>query len=121
MAELGIPDPSDISDWHAHVYFDAASRDAALALRARLDSAFGTRIALGRVHDRPVGPHPCWSYQVAFAPAQLADLVSWLALHHGALDVLMHPNTGHALRDHRDCALWFGRSHALSLQALGGG
>lgn len=115
------PDPAGaIADWHAHVYFDAASRDAALALRAGLDAAFGARVALGRVHDRPVGPHPCWSYQIAFAPDVLGGLVAWLALHHGALDVLLHPNTGDALRDHRDRALWFGHSHDLALQAVGG-
>jgi DOPA 4,5-dioxygenase len=39
-------------------------------------------------------------------------------LDHGALDVLIHPNTGDELRDHRDRALWLGRSHVLSLEAL---
>jgi aromatic ring-cleaving dioxygenase len=28
---------SEIKDWHAHVYFDAASRDAALSLRERIE------------------------------------------------------------------------------------
>ena len=36
------------------------------------------------------------------------------------LDVFVHPNTGDELRDHRDCALWLGRSHALNLAALAG-
>jgi DOPA 4,5-dioxygenase len=30
----------------------------------------------------------------------------------------VHPNTGDALRDHRDSALWLGRSHTLNLAAL---
>ena len=36
----------------------------------------------------------------------------------GALDVFVHPNTGDALADHRDRALWLGRSHPLNLAAL---
>ena len=36
--------------------------------------------AFGRWHDRPVGPHADWSFQIAFAPALLALLLPWLAL-----------------------------------------
>lgn len=111
---------SRITGWHAHVYFAAESRDAARALRDVVAAQFGDRIALGRFHERPVGPHPCWSYQLAFAPAQFADVVGWLALNHRELDVLVHPNTGDELRDHRDSALWLGSSHALDLEAVGG-
>jgi aromatic ring-cleaving dioxygenase len=45
-------------------------------------------------------------------------VVGWLALNHAGLDVLIHPNTGDALRDHRDGALWLGHSHVLNLAAL---
>lgn len=109
-----------ITSWHAHVYFDAASRDAAQAFREVVAAKFGAVVAMGRFHERPVGPHPCWSYQIAFAPAQFADVVSWLALNHGALDLFVHPNTGDELRDHRDSAVWIGRSHTLDLRAVGG-
>ena len=30
----------EIKDWHAHVYFDAATRDAAWALRERIEKEF---------------------------------------------------------------------------------
>lgn len=111
-------DPAQIESWHAHVYFDAASRDAAWALREAIAAALSGRVTLGRFHERPVGPHPMWSYQLAYTPADFSQVVSWLALNHGALDVFVHPNTGDDLRDHRDCALWLGRSHALNLEAL---
>jgi len=114
------PDVSKITSWHAHVYFAADSADAARELRDVVAAQFGDRIELGRFHERPVGPHPCWSYQIAFAPAQFADVVAWLALNHRELDVLVHPNTGDELRDHRDSALWLGSSHALDLEAVGG-
>jgi aromatic ring-cleaving dioxygenase len=110
--------PSLIDSWHAHVYFEGSSRDAARALRETIERELAGRVELGRFHERPVGPHPMWSYQLAFPPADFAHVVSWLALNHGALDVFIHPNTGDELRDHRDCALWLGRSYALNLAAL---
>ena len=112
--------PSLIESWHAHVYFDAASRDAARALRGTIETELAGRIELGRFHERPVGPHPMWSYQLAFAPANFPHVVGWLTLNHRGLDVFIHPNTGDELRDHRDCALWLGRSHVLNLAALAG-
>jgi aromatic ring-cleaving dioxygenase len=113
-------DISRIASWHAHIYFDAASRDAAWAFRDVLTMQFGNRIQMGRFHEREVGPHPRWSYQIAFGPSDFSDIVSWLALNHGMLDVFVHPNTDNELRDHRDCAIWLGRSHELKLQAVGG-
>ncbi len=61
-----------------------------------------------------------WSYQLAFDADAFPAVVGWLALNHGGLDVFIHPNTGDELRDHRDSALWLGRSHTLNLAALGG-
>ena len=74
-------DTPRITDWHAHVYFDAASRNAAWALRERIEKAFP--IEMGRFHEKPVGPHPRFSYQVAFRNDLLAPLLSWLTLNRG--------------------------------------
>ena len=63
--------PSIIDSWHAHVYFDASSRDAARALRETIEKEMAGRMELGRFHERPVGPHPMWSYQLAFPRGQL--------------------------------------------------
>jgi aromatic ring-cleaving dioxygenase len=117
---MTLLNPSAITSWHAHVYFDGSSRDAAWALRGVIETELGSRIQMGRFHEKPVGPHPMWSYQLAFEPEQFAHVSSWLALNHGALDVFIHPNTDDELRDHRDCALWLGRSHTLDLTALAG-
>jgi aromatic ring-cleaving dioxygenase len=113
-------DVSCITGWHAHVYFDADSRDAAWALRDVVAAQFGPRIEMGRFHERPVGPHPRWSYQVAFAPEQFSDVVGWLSLNRGVLDIFVHPNTDDELRDHRDSAIWLGRAYDLDLRAVGG-
>ena len=112
--------PFLIHGWHAHVYFEASSREAAWTLRETIGIELADRVQMGRFHEKPVGPHPMWSYQLAFAPADFSHVVGWLALNHGTLDVFVHPNTGDELRNHRDCALWLGKSHALNLAALAG-
>ena len=108
--------PEQIKDWHAHVYFDPASRDVAWALREHIERAFD--IDMGRFHEKPVGPHPRFSYQVHFRNDQLAPLISWLTLNRGDLTVFVHPNTGEALEDHRDRAVWLGQQVPLNLDAL---
>jgi aromatic ring-cleaving dioxygenase len=102
-----------IADWHAHVYFDPGSRDAAWALRESIERRF--QIGMGRFHEKLVGPHPRFSFQVAFANEQLAPLLSWLTLNRGDLTVFIHPNTGNDLEDHRDRAIWMGRQVPLLL------
>ncbi len=108
---------SAITGYHAHVYFDAKSRARAIALREALVKAFPQAV-LGRNHELPVGPHPEWSYQVAFEPALFPGIVPWLALNRDGLTVFVHPETGDVLADHRDFALWMGSMPKLDLDAL---
>lgn len=115
----GLRTPDAIRDWHAHVYFDASTRAQAWALRETIETELAGRMQMGRFHERAVGPHPMWSYQLAIADEAFAHVLAWLVLNRGALDVFVHPNTGDALRDHRDAALWLGRSHVLNLAAFG--
>src|SRR5262249_37948069 len=114
----GTRDIGEIESWHAHVYFDEASRDAAQALRGVITATFAGAMEMGRFHERPRGPHPRWSYQVAFKPEALPRIVPWLALNRGDLVVFIHPNTGKALEDHRDHAIWLGTGIPLNLDAL---
>ena len=51
--------PEPIQDYHAHVYFDADSRDVAWAVREEIEAKFD--IEMGRFHEKEVGPHPRWS------------------------------------------------------------
>ena len=109
-------DTDMIQSYHAHVYYDADSKETAARLRAGVEARF--EITMGRWHDRPVGPHPCWSYQIAFEPALFGELVPWLGLNRAGLDVLVHPNTGQDLPDHTERAMWLGESHELDLSVL---
>lgn len=105
-----------IRGYHAHVYYDADSKPAAADLREAIEARFEVR--MGRWHDRPVGPHPRWSYQVAFEPPLFAEIVPWLALNRGDLVIFIHPETGDDLPDHRDRALWLGDYLELNLDVL---
>lgn len=106
-----------IKSWHAHVYFDAATTDPARALYGRIEAAFPAA-EMGRFHEKPVGPRPMWSYQVAFGPELLPAILPWLTLHRGALDIFVHPNTGDGLADHRDHVMFLGKSYPLDLSTF---
>lgn len=114
MAEIAV---DRITDYHAHVYYDAGSKADAERLRTLAEARF-PQASFGRWHDRPVGPHPTGSYQIAFAPALFAALVPWLALNRDGLTVFVHPNTGEDLPDHRDRAIWLGPQAPLALDKL---
>lgn len=114
------PAAAPIHEWHAHVYYDAASRPLAEAVRAGV-AALAPAARLGRWHDAPVGPHPRGSFQIAFGTALLAELLPWLMLHRQGLSVLLHPETGDEIADHTDHAAWLGEPSALRLEALRAG
>jgi DOPA 4,5-dioxygenase len=109
--------PDAIAGWHAHVYFDAVTRDAASRLREGIAQAFPDAV-LGRWHDVPVGPHPQAMYQVAFATALFPALVPFLALNREGLTVLVHPDTGRQRADHAHHAMWMGAVLPLDLARL---
>ncbi|BAQ71733.1 MULTISPECIES: DOPA 4,5-dioxygenase family protein [Pseudomonas] len=102
-----------IKGYHAHVYFDASTLERARALCEQAAQLF--ELKMGRVHQRPVGPHPDWSCQLAFAPEVFAQVVPWLALNRQGLVVFLHPDTGDDLRDHTDHAIWMGAMRPLDL------
>ncbi|WP_193170491.1 DOPA 4,5-dioxygenase family protein [Nisaea nitritireducens] len=106
-------DTSEILGYHAHVYFDAGSAEAARALREVIERQFD--IEMGRFHEKPVGPHPRWSYQVAFKPEQFGDIIPWLALNRGDLTVFVHAETGNELADHTQHVIWLGPSDDLKV------
>ena len=62
----------------------------------------GFEMTMGRWHDAPVAPHPCGSYQIAFAPELFGELVPWLALNREGLTVLIHPETDNAIAGDSD-------------------
>jgi L-amino acid N-acyltransferase YncA/aromatic ring-cleaving dioxygenase len=108
--------PARIEGYHAHIYYDPATRAKAERLRAGIGARFEAR--LGSWHDEPVGPHPVSMYQVAFTAEAFAHLVPWLMLNRDGLDVLVHPMSGDSLADHTRFAMWLGQTLPLRLEVL---
>lgn len=107
-----------IHSYHAHVYFDASTLAQARALCEAAARTFALK--MGRVHERPVGPHPDWSCQLTVAVADIGAVLGWLALNRKGLVVFLHPETGHDLADHSEHAIWMGAVRPLNLGMFGG-
>ncbi|HIF11264.1 MAG TPA: 4,5-dioxygenase [Sneathiellales bacterium] len=107
---------TSITGYHAHVYYEENSKDRAENLRTAIENKF--TVTMGRRHDKPVGPHPRWMYQVAFGTEIFAEFIPWLALNRDNLVVLVHPLTGDDVADHRDFAMWLGEKLDLNLDVL---
>jgi aromatic ring-cleaving dioxygenase len=111
-------DPAEIKGYHAHIYYDrAATKAAATRLREGVATSF-PRAIVGSWHDEAVGPHTVSMYQVAFAVDDFPELVPWLMLNRGGLDVLVHPLAGNAYDDHTIYAMWLGDKLPLKLDVL---
>jgi DOPA 4,5-dioxygenase len=115
-ADQAMPRPPQnlYRDYHAHVYFGPATVGEARTLVAQAGQLF--KVPVGRVHERPVGPHPAWSCQLSFSAREFDTLIAWLDAHRGELDVLVHGVTGDDLADHTEHAYWLGREWPLKLE-----
>ncbi|ELS05139.1 aromatic ring-cleaving dioxygenase [Xenococcus sp. PCC 7305] len=113
---MNFQDISLIKGYHAHVYFEESTFELAQTLCEEAGKRFG--VTVGRMHRKPVGPHPCWSCQLAFDRGEYAELLSWLALNRNGLTILIHTLTGDDLLDHTDYASWMGEPQALNLDVL---
>lgn len=104
----------EIHGYHAHVYFDADTYDQAVELCDRAGATFA--LSVGRKHQKPVGPHPQWSCQLAFKPDLFGSVIPWLALNRNGLTVFIHLDTGNDLKDHTDHTIWMGTIEPLKLE-----
>ena len=109
--------PTDsITGWHAHVYFEPDQIERARALCEATRDRFG--IQMGRMHVRPVGPHPTGSCQLTVPPDKFAKVTAWLALNRDGLTVFAHAETGDVMADHTEHVVWLGESQTLRLEVL---
>jgi aromatic ring-cleaving dioxygenase len=107
---------ASITGYHAHIYYDEASRERAARIRQLIESSF--KVVMGRWRDMPVGPHPQAMYQVAFGIEEFSRIVPWLMLNRDGLIVLVHPETGDAYTDHAVNPLWLGEKLQLNVEML---
>lgn len=111
-----MADSDSIVGFHAHVYYDASTKDRAASLRSLVEERFDMR--MGSWHDNPVGPHPIGSYQIAFVPELFGKIVPYLSLNRDGLTIFVHPDTGNVVPDHTDHAIWLGEQRELNISAL---
>lgn len=107
--------------YHAHIYYSAGQRAAALELREAFDrlraSEDGPKIRfVGRMVDGPIGPHPIAQYEIHFPQASRAAVIS--AIEATGLRALVHPLTDDDLADHTTLAHWIGEPLALDVSVL---
>jgi DOPA 4,5-dioxygenase len=102
--------------YHAHVYFNAASRPVAERLRETIIGRF--TVKPGGFSDAPVGPHPVSQFNVMFQTEEFQRIVPWLMLNRQGLDILVHPLTDDMVDDHTIYAMWLGAPVDLKLDTL---
>ena len=108
-----MTDPT--APYHAHIYYDAAERPAAAALRD--DFARDPAILfVGSMVDHGVGPHPIAQYEVHFLGSAVPVVVA--AIEATGLRALVHPLTDDDLADHTTLAHWIGEPVELDVTVL---
>jgi DOPA 4,5-dioxygenase len=108
-----MTDPT--APYHAHIYYDAAERSVAAALR----EDFGRDPAIlfvGSMTEGGVGPHPIAQYEVHFLGSAVPAVVA--AIEATALRALVHPLTDDDLADHTTLAYWIGEPVELDVTVL---
>ena len=107
---------SEVKGYHAHVYYDAATRSVAERLRDTIIRKFA--VEPGAFSDEPRGPHPISQFNVIFEVSEFQNVVPWLMLNRDGLNVLVHPLTESSYDDHSKNALWLGTPVPMKLEVL---
>ena len=130
----------EIKEWHFHVYWfqnRPEAYDAALRLRDELIAGVenGDFVVvlngvtaemlpgldeshIPHINTKPVGPHPCGSYEVWVPKEYFADAMSLFMERRGELSILLHPLTRHEVEDHWSRNMWLGPPFRLDLTVL---
>ena len=106
-----------IEDYHFHIYFDSDSKEFALKLRDRILLKDGINYQ-NKIHSFPIGPHVLPQYAIVCPVELFPILIRFFMLNNGGLSILIHPNTGNAIKDHLDHAVWIGKQLPLLTDAL---
>jgi aromatic ring-cleaving dioxygenase len=68
---------TEVKGYHAHVYYDAATKPKAAKLRETIIGKF--KVEPGGFSDEPRGPHPISQFNVIFETPEFQILVPWMA------------------------------------------
>lgn len=112
--------PADFP-YHAHIYYEAATRTQAMAinrqLRELMRSGGSPRVLfVGSLRDGKAGPHPIPQFEIHFARAALAEVRAFIEA--SGFRALIHPLTDDDVADHTTLAEWIGEPLAMDLATL---
>lgn len=103
---------TEISSYHAHIYFNEDTAYRAAQLRDWVIHRF--KVELGEWNEGPRGPHTTPSFYFGFSNEQVPTVIPWLMLNHLGLKILIHPNTDDPFADHLINALWIGDTQPVN-------
>ena len=105
-----------LEKFHAHIYYEKETFGNAQKLVKKAYNQDG--VVVGRMHEKPIGPHPKWSCQLLFSKDQLTNMMILLLENRKGLTVFIHPVTGKDFLDHTEHAIWLGEKLELNLEEL---
>jgi DOPA 4,5-dioxygenase len=104
--------------YHAHIYYLLEQRPVAEQVCATLAAAMPQLTYVGRLIDRPIGPHPLPMFEIHLPPKNIEISVHQIDQLRRGLTVLIHPVTADELADHTTGARWLGPALPLDLSVL---
>ncbi len=109
------------AQYHAHVYFDEQTKVTGQQLHQQFQhllagGALPNLVLVGKLFERPVGPHPTPQFELHFLASALPDIVPLLKA--SGLTCLVHPLTADDLADHTTLADWIGEPLPLDETVL---
>merc|ERR1712135_175043 len=130
-----------IKEYHFHTYWfqdNPESYTAALRIQTELINSVAegkfvvvlpgiTKDILPRVNEnaiphintKPVGPHPCGSFETWVPKEYLNDAMSFFMQRRGDLSIFLHPRGRWENEDHGPRGMWLGPPHRLDHTVLG--
>lgn len=107
----------NISSYHFHLYYEINEMELAQSVIDELKEL--DNIEIGRLWDKPVGPHPIGSCQVTVLKGDFEKMSLWFLDNRKNLDVFVHAVSGDDIKDHTDYVMWIGKEHKLNLDFFG--
>ncbi len=119
MMQDAPKDIAAIKDYHAHIYYDPASKERAAPLRHWVEERFPGQMRMGSWHDR-TGWTACRRRctRLRSRPICCRRLVPFLMLNRMGLTILLHPQSGRPRDDHTLNAAWMGEVLPVKTEVL---
>ena len=100
--------------YHFHLYYEVSQIKKAQEVLDHFRANFN--FPIGRVWDRPVGPHPIGSCQITVPSGDFEEVTNWFFDNRQELDLFVHRDSGNDLKDHTEAVMWIGKSYDLKLE-----